>query len=541
MDILSKFLRVKRKSEYLTDKGRIKITKKDKRLINKFKSNRSVSPFVIERPNSTSYVCDTRHEPLVSAVTHEPTPDQIRREKEAEKVFLEKQKRKQKKRENREIVEDVEDLWEGREQKSEQMDRKLSRKTERPKQTDAYDSAEMALRTTREGIWKNIHFYRDVVRRPRVYSSELDRLNKKLLPVKVKVPADTEVPTKEYTDIPYKENIRDVIVMSDGIYYIVVHSSSISIRDADGYLPIRSIRFISESGDVLIRGAYLSPDEKKLAIITFGHGIVIVNVLSTLLNTCEIDKTINIDSSNGANEKENNENIENNENNGNIGTSENESKYIRIFGDKTFRRGAWHRGSVYFAAILHGQVVIINTKKSKAVVFYKGTQKIQQVEFHPTKSIIIMMGPSNIFFYGLSTKRKDNKKTIYHISAANTLCLSLNTETMFIGTAASQVQIFKITKEFEAKFIRSISTRDTPRRIVLHSRYGYAAVFDKSPTFLVYGNGSRDDLLPMERVGAIHKYESVYKSGIFHREYPKALFSIANRLTVLYPEYKIAA
>lgn len=515
MDALNKFLRVKRKSEYITDRGRIKITKKDKRKIKKFKSNYSVVPFVIERANSTAYVCDTRSEPFIFKGTEENEEDKIRKVQQEERVFLEKQKKKQKKKENKEIVEEIEDLWEGREQCSEQIDRKLSRKTERPTQADTYDST-LLLRTTREGIWKNIHFYRDVVRRPRVYASELERLHKKLLPVKVKVPYDTEIPVKEYTDISYKENIRDIITMANEIYYIVVHSSSISIRDAEGYLPVRSVRFISDSvGDVLIRCAYLSPDEKKMAVITFGHGIIIIDIDSVLLNSSEADRVVRIDGETDG--------------------------FGRIFSDSTFRRGAWHPRSIYFAAILHGQVVIINTKKTKGVVFYKGSQKIQHVEFHPTKSIIIMMGPSNIFFYGLSTKRRDSKKTIYHISAANTLCMSLATETMFVGTAASQVQIFKISKEFEAKFIRSISTRDTPRSIVLHRRYGYAAVFDRSPTFLVYGNGARDDLLPMERVGAIHKYDTVYRAGRFHKEYPKALFSVANRLTVLYPEYTASA
>lgn len=510
MDILNKFLRVKRKSEYLTDRGRIKITKKDKRKINNFKSNKSVTPFVIERPNSTAYVCDTREEPLIIKTDRAPTESTIRRKEKQERIFLEKQKKRQSKRQNTEQIEETEDLWEGREQKSEEIDRKLSRKTERPRQTDAYDG-HSTLRTTRETIWKNIHFYRDVVRRPRVYASELERLHKKLLPVRVRVPVDMEIPSKEYTDIAYRENIRDIITMASEIYYIVVHSSSISIRDANGYLPIRSVRFVSSTGDVLIRCAYLSPDEKKISIITFGHGIIIIETGTNLLNSCDSDRVIDLDADS--------------------------DKYERMFSDKTFRRGAWHPKSVYFAAILHGQVVIINTKKNKGVVFYKGSQKIQQVEFHPSKSIIIMMAPSNIFFYGLSSRRKDSKKTIYHISAANTMCLSISTETMFIGTAASQVQIFKITKEFEAKFIRSISTRDTPRSIVLHRRYGYAAVFDRSPTFLVYSNGTRDDLLPMERVGAIHKYESVYRSGRFHREYPKALFSLANRLNVLYPDY----
>ncbi|KAI5167182.1 hypothetical protein NEIG_01872 [Nematocida sp. ERTm5] len=512
MDTLRKFLRVKRKSEYLTDRGKIKITKKDKRKINKYKSNLAVGPFVNERPNLSVFVCDTRQEPLMTKVSEKEKQDNLRRAKESEKIFLEKQKRKQAKRENRETVVDVEDLWEGRESSSIPTDRKLSRKTERPKDSDAYDSTNLNLRTTRDGIWKNVHFYKDSIRRPRVYKSELENLYKKLDPVKVKVPSDTEIPVKSYTDIHYKENIRDVISMSSGIYYIVVHSSSISLSDADGYMPIRNIMFVKGTEDVLIRCAYLSPNEKKLAIITFGHGILIIDT-DRLINASEETEKIDVDVQN---------------------------EYCRIFPDKTFRKGAWHGKSGYFAAILHGKVVIINTKQKKAVVFYKGTQNIQHVEFHPTKSILIMMAPSCILFYGLSTKRKDSKKTIYHITAANTLCMSMGTETMFVGTATSQVQIFRLTKEFDANFIRSIYTHDTPRKIVLHQKYGYAAVFDRSPTFLVYGNGLNTDLPPNERAGAIHKYGSVYRSGLFHKKYPRALFSLANRLNLLCPDYSCA-
>ncbi|KAH9386780.1 uncharacterized protein NEMAJ01_1676 [Nematocida major] len=511
MDALQKFLRVKRKSEYLTDKGRLKITKKDKTKIEKFKSNRPVGHFVIERPNSTAFVCDTREEPLVNKVSQEENAAHVRRQELALDVFLEKQRKKREIRAQRERVQDEEDIWAGREEQSETIDRKLSRKTERPKQSDAYDDLD-ELWTSREGIWRNVHFYRDVVRRPRVYASELQGLRKKLAPVKVKVPADMEIPVREYTETAYGENVRDVIAVARGMYYLVVHSSSLSFKDADGYLPERVVKFVSGETDVLVRAAYLSPDEKKVVVLTFGHGILVLDVESAFLACTESESTWDVQSMEG-----------------------------RLFPEKTFRRGAWHPAGVYFAAILHGKVVILNTKKNKAVVFYKGSQNIQQVEFHPTKSIIIMMGPSNIFFFGLNTKRKDTKKTIYHLSAANTLAVSMETETMFVGTATSQVQIFRISKVFEAAFIRSIYTRDTPRRIVLHGRYGYAAVFDRSPTFLVYGNGARDDLLPAERVGAIHKYAETYRAGTFHREYPKALFGIGNRVATLHPDYTACA
>ncbi|EHY66745.1 hypothetical protein NEAUS04_0828 [Nematocida ausubeli] len=522
MDTLRKFLRVKRKSEYITDIGKIKITKRDKRKINRFKNNQSVGPFVIERPNLSVFVCDTRSEPLISRVTTEEVEETLRRQKTSEKIFLEKHKRRHSRR-RKETVEDLEDLWGDQSGNSENMNRKLSRKTERPKDTDAYDQDDLNLRTDREGIWKHVHFYKDSIRRPRVYQAELEGLYKKLSPIKVKVPADTEIPTKTYTDIVYKENLRDVTSMACGIYYIAVHSSSVSIRDADGYMPIRNVKLVTETEDVLIRCAYLSPDESKLAIITFGHGVIIC-ATDRLLNSSNENETININKisqENPADAKE----------------SASYEDCCRVFPDKTFRKGAWHRRSIYFAGILHGKVVIINTKQKKAVVFYKGTQNIQHVEFHPTKSILIMMAPSCILFYGLSTKRKDSKKTIYHITAANTLSISLGTETMYIGTATSQVQIFQLTKEFDAKFIRAIYTQDTPKRISLHKKYGYAAVFDGSPTFLVYGNGSNTTLPPMERAGAIHKYTHPYRSGIFHETHPKAHFTLSNKLNTLYPEY----
>lgn len=665
MDALQKFLRVKRKSEYLTDKGKIKISKKDKRKIKRFKENKSVGTFIVERPNITVFVCETRESPIAHTVKAEETEESLRRESKAQRIFLEKQKRKRENREKHKKVEDVEDLWSGRGEKSDKLDRKLSRKTEKPREDEVYDSNTLDLRSTREQIWKSIHFYRDTVRRPRVYESELSNLYSKLAPVKVKVPADTEVPIREYTEVGYKENIRSIISMSSSIYHIVVHSSSISIRDSAGYLPIRTVRLTNSGEDVLIRCAYLSPDEKKLAVITFGCGIFMMstemlleigssnsssvrnnisnsvsnsvsnsnsvndelksnndelkssnsnivsnndelksnNQLTTnsnqlnnlnstadnlrcnsteqlennlnLFNSCsnlhknsiELDTSCSNQLNNSDNLHKDTDNLHNKtntENTNNLNSTTNNlhnscptpleliidlnnlpenngdsNSNYRIFNDSTFRKGAWHPKSIYFSAILHGKVVIVNTKKSKAVVFYNGSQNIQHVEFHRTKSIIIMLGPSNIFFYGLSTKRKDSKKTIYHISAGNTMSLSLNTETLFIGSACSIVQIFRISKSFESSFIRAIYTRNTPKRIVLHERYGYAAVFDGSPTFLVYGNGLRTDLLPAERAGAIHKYEHSYKTGLFHGVYPKGVFGIANRVTVLFPEYNL--
>ncbi|OAG29619.1 hypothetical protein NEDG_00752 [Nematocida displodere] len=507
MEALKKFLRVKRKSEYLTDKGRIKLTKKDKTKITRFKNNKAIGFFQVQRENSTSFVCQLREDPLPSL----PSKPEVRNKKteHREEAFIQKQKRKRRVLDAQPKVEDLEDLWENREGESEQADRKLSRKTLRPSFADAYDPGQglSHLATTREDIWKHVHFYRETIRRPRIYASEIDALNKKLAPVKVKVPADLELPTETYMSLKYKENIRDVFMLSKGIYYVCVHSSSISIRDSDLHLPTRTIRLVSsvDSQDVLIRTLSISPDETKMAIITYGYGLVLLNA-SELVDSPELTRTLDVDSGQG---------------------------HTRLFPGKTFRKGAWHPKNVYFAAILHGQVAIMNVKKEKGMIFYKGDQKIQQVDFHPTKNLIILTAPSNIFFYTISTKKRLTKQTINHISGANVAALSFKLGLLYVGTGSSQVQLFSLGSDYMATFVRAIYAKDVPRKILLHERYGYAAVFDKSPTFIVYNNVHVPNALPKERAGAIHKYSTSYRSGTFHHHRPLGMFSQSNALSLL--------
>ncbi|KAI5172825.1 hypothetical protein NEFER03_1841 [Nematocida sp. LUAm3] len=503
MEQLRKFLRVKRKSEYHTDIGRIKLSKRDKTKISNFKRNKSISPFLLERENSTRYVCDTRTAPLDVPRSHKETEDALEIEKKMNEAFLTRYRRRRKRIDSQIRVEDVEDLWEHREGESE-GDRKLSRKTTRPSFSDAYTDASFHMK--REDIWRSVHFYRESVRRPRVYTSEIQRIEKKIEPVSVKVPPYMEVPTKAFTTTKYKENIRDILSLQNGIWQIAVHSSSLSIRDAEGYMPNRTIRLKDKEEDVLIRVAYLSPDEEKIAVLTFDKGIVIVAV-DDLLNTTEQETDREIDTLDS-----------------------------RVFPDKTFRKGAWHSKSVYFSAIVHGQVIIFNSKKKRGMVFYKGIQNIQQVEFHPTQNILIMVAPSNIFFHGISTQKRETKNTINHISSANTVSLSFAHGLLYVGTGLSQIQVFSLDNECKTEFIRVIYTRGIPRKVNMHETYGYASVFDRTPTILVYANRGRKDLPPRERAGAIHKYEDTYRSGLFHKKRPLGLFSLSNSLLMLHSE-----
>ncbi|KAI5180567.1 hypothetical protein NEOKW01_0871 [Nematocida sp. AWRm80] len=500
MDALNRFLRVKRKSEYISDRGKIKLTKEDKKKINKYKKNRPIKPFVIEREINSAYVCDTLAEPVREAPTQ--------KKKEETGNFLQKFRKIQKRLEDREKLEEIEDLWEGREGASENTNRKLSRKTKRPKSIDAY-TKDSSLFTTRESIWKSIHFYRDSIRRPRMYTSDLEKIHTKLSSVKIKVPEDLEIPEIEYTYIKYNENIRDTIPMYQGVYDIIVHSSSITIRDRQGYLPSRTVRLYKEKEEVLIRTAQISPDESKLALITINSGIIILKT-DYLVNQRILESNLDI--------------------------SQEKEEYQRLFPEKTFRKGTWHPKGIYFAAIFHGQVAIVNTKKNRGMVFYKGAQKIQHIEFHPTKSIIILVGPSNIFFHSLRSQKRETKLTINHLSSANTLALSFDLGIMYVGSGLSQVHILTIDKKCVSKFIRAVHTTDTPRKISIHKKYGYASVFDKTPTYLVYLNRLAPTEIPAEKSGVIHRYNTIYRTGSFPSTRPIATYAHTNTLSVLYPQ-----
>lgn len=505
MEELRKFLRVKSKSEYQTDRGRIKITKKDRTKIKKFKTNRAIGRFELERPNVTTFICQLREEPLPEGPKPPLTASQQKKQAERLERFVAKQLKKQARRSDQPAVEDVEDLWAGREGPSEEQDRKLSRRTPKPKFAEVYSEPAARLRTTREDIWKSVHFYRDTLRRPRMYRSELDKLVRRLDKVTVKVPEGLQLPETEHRTLKYRENLRDVQYFLAGVYALGVHSSSLSLTDVSGHLPVRTLRLVLGGADVLIRRVHVSPDEQKLAVLTYERGIVLLPS-AALVDQAVVEQTVDLETSG-------------------VG--------YRLFPDQTFRSGAWHPKSTYFAGVVHGQVVVVNTKQKRGLVFYKGDQKIQQVEFHPSKAIIVLMAPSNIFFYSLKDRKKLSKQTVNNVSAVNTVALSLDKGVMYVGTGSSQVQIFSVDRQFKAEFIKSIYTRDIPRRIVFHEHYGYAAVLSRTPTFVVYANIPRNDLPSSERAGAIHKYPQVYRAGVFHPQHSTAWFTLSNQLSML--------
>jgi len=513
MEELNKFLRVKRKSEYKTAIGRIKLTKKDKSKIKRFKNNRSVSEFKIERNFSTEFVCATREEPLElesAEVNKIRTPNEEKKRKVLEEKFLKKQRRRRKAIESQKRVENVEDLWEGREGESERDDGKLSRKTPKPTEADGYTAEVQNLATNREDIWRNVHFYRECVRRPRMARQELKMLAKKLEPPKIRVPEGMEIPTVEYSSTSYKENIRDVMRVACGTYYLAVHSSSISLEEREGYVAVRRMRIVSGDAEVLIRGASVSPNEKTVAVVTYEKGIVFFEMEKILSSTKE-EILLDI---------------------------EKEGEFLRIFGDRTFRKGAWHCKSVYFAAILHGQVVVVNTKKRKGTVFYKGDQKIQHVEFHPSRPLLLLASPSSVYFYSLVSMRRVTKYTVNGLSAANVVSISHGHGLVYVGTGTSQIHAYSMDKEFKTEFIRAVHVKEVPRKLAFHEKYGYVCCFNRMISVIVYANRNGAEIPPEERAGAIHKYDKCYRSGVFHEEYPSGVFCSENMTSLLYPKYK---
>ncbi|KAI5186873.1 hypothetical protein NEHOM01_1762 [Nematocida homosporus] len=517
MEALTKFLRSKRKSAYCTAKGTIKLSKQEKGKIKRFKGNQSVGVFINRREMTTTYVSKTL--PVGIGVSSEEkslgekSPGEVEKQEEMDRKFIQKQRRRIDRLERQVRVEEVEDLW-GEERvgssSSSGGDQKLSRKTSRPNGVVVNLMGEngggVEFGLSRSDIWSAVHFYRDVVRRPRLVRSEVEGLLRKLVAVKVQVPLGLELATEVYGVYSWPENLRGVFGASRGIWRVVVHGSSLGVVDESGTFPSRKINLVvgSQKERVLIRVAYISPDEKQVAILTVGEGIVLVRV-EWILGLGEVEVDLEVE------------------------------KSVRLFMGKTFRRGAWHGKSVYFAAILHGQVVIVNTKKGRGIVFYKGVQKIQQVEFHPVRSLLVLVGPANIFFHDISTQKRETKQTINHISGANTVGLGWEAGILYVGTGTRQVQVFGLDSNGKTQFIRAVHVPGIPRSILVHRKDGYAAVLDRTPSVLVYGNPrSSKGMNPRERAGAIHRYEEAYRAGYFHAYRPMGQLAAANKLFTMH-------
>jgi hypothetical protein len=515
MEAIEKFLRRKPKSEYETRKGRIRLLKSDKEKVKRFKSNKAIGEFRVERPIETSYVASVMLEPIRKPLTGRMREKvETQRERDKEKLYRRIKKTEwfeERAKTNAAGKTKEYDVW--ADNLEPRRERFLQRRMARPTGAGAYDGSVGigSLRSGREEMWRRVHFYKDCVRLPGISLLGLEKVKTKAVPPPIKVPRDVGIPTEAVNRYMCAEGVRDVFVLQ-GVYYLAVHSSSVTLIDSESHMPQRHVRFVKGTAPAMLRSVSISPRGKKVAFLIVEEGIVMMDV-SSLLSITVCEKSIDL--------------------------SVKSTEYTQMFGEKTFRLGAWHPKGTYFAALWHGKVVIVNSESKKALFFYRGTERIQNLYFHPTENVLVLTAPSNMYFYSLSPRKRLEKFTVKHIPGTTACDLSFGSGMMVVGTGANNVLVFEVENNYNVNLVRYVYTADIPQKISLHREYPYGAVFDGGYPVLVY-LGHNKNLDPLERTGAVHKYAIPYSTGTFHPQLPHALFAVGNVVELLVPAKRMA-